>query len=81
MAKPKTRSNVPASIEHSPSELQNPVNSREIASLAYRLWEARGCPEGTPEVDWFHAEQLLREPRNQTNSQVSEPLLVRGSGA
>jgi hypothetical protein len=28
-----------------------------IALLAYALWQERGCPEGSPEVDWFRAEQ------------------------
>jgi hypothetical protein len=31
-----------------------------IASLAYELWQARGCPEGSPEEDWFHAAEQLR---------------------
>jgi len=31
-----------------------------IAALAYEFWHARGCPEGSPEVDWFRAEQELR---------------------
>jgi hypothetical protein len=32
----------------------------EIANLAYELWRARGCPEGSPEEDWFHAAEQLR---------------------
>ncbi len=32
----------------------------EIAALAYSLWQARGCPEGTPEEDWFNAERTLK---------------------
>ncbi|SRR5579864_268173 len=32
----------------------------DIAILAHALWEARGCPEGSPEEDWFHAAQQLR---------------------
>ena len=32
----------------------------DIAPLAYALWEARGCPQGSPEEDWFHAVQQLR---------------------
>ena len=32
----------------------------DIATLAYELWRARGCPEGSPEEDWFHAEERLR---------------------
>ncbi len=31
----------------------------EIARLAHRLWTERGCPEGSPEVDWLRAEQEL----------------------
>ena len=29
----------------------------EIARLAYTYWEARGRPLGSPEDDWFRAEQ------------------------
>lgn len=32
----------------------------EIAAVAYSRWQARGCPEGSPEEDWFHAAQELR---------------------
>ena len=31
----------------------------EIAVLAYRLWLERGCPEGSPEVDWYRVEREL----------------------
>jgi hypothetical protein len=29
----------------------------QIEKLAYRLWEERGRPLGSPEDDWFRAEQ------------------------
>ena len=32
----------------------------DIAVLAHKLWEARGCPDGSPEADWFQAAQELR---------------------
>jgi Protein of unknown function (DUF2934) len=32
----------------------------EICALAYSLWQARGCPEGTAEEDWFRAETQSR---------------------
>jgi Protein of unknown function (DUF2934) len=32
----------------------------EIANLAKELWKARGCPEGSPEQDWFNAVSQLR---------------------
>ncbi|PWU10082.1 MAG: hypothetical protein C5B51_04985 [Terriglobia bacterium] len=64
---------------------QDPIetpNLEQVASLAYHLWQARGCPVGSPDIDWFEAEQQLRSPAEVSgNQQISEPLLVRGSGA
>ena len=37
-----------------------PFGHEEIAALAHKLWQARGCPEGSPEEDWFHAAEQLR---------------------
>jgi hypothetical protein len=34
----------------------------EIEALAYRFWEERGHPLGSPEEDWFRAERHLRHP-------------------
>jgi hypothetical protein len=28
-----------------------------VAKLAYKFWEERGRPFGSPETDWFRAEQ------------------------
>jgi Protein of unknown function (DUF2934) len=38
-----------------------PYESRHefVEQLAYKLWEQRGCPLGSPEVDWFAAEQAV----------------------
>jgi hypothetical protein len=36
----------------------------QIALLAHQLWEQRGCPEGSPEEDWFRAEQELAARRD-----------------
>ena len=30
-----------------------------VAKLAYKLWEQRGRPLGSPDVDWFAAEQAV----------------------
>jgi hypothetical protein len=30
-----------------------------IQRRAYELWEERGCPEGSPDEDWFVAEREL----------------------
>jgi hypothetical protein len=32
----------------------------EIEALAFDLWQARGCPQDSPEVDWFQAVKQLR---------------------
>ena len=32
----------------------------EIAALAHALWQARGCPEGSPQEDWLRAAEQLR---------------------
>jgi hypothetical protein len=40
----------------------------ELAVLAYQLWVERGCPEGSPEEDWYRAvrERQLRSFVPQT---------------
>jgi hypothetical protein len=37
-----------------------PFGHAAIAALAYELWQARGCPEGSHEEDWFNAAHQLR---------------------
>jgi hypothetical protein len=32
----------------------------DIATLAYQLWTDRGSPIGSPEEDWFRAEEELK---------------------
>jgi hypothetical protein len=32
----------------------------DIAVLAYELWQARGCPHGSAQEDWFSAAEQLR---------------------
>ncbi len=40
--------------------LQNELEQHQTIQLAaYHLWQQRGCPFGTPEVDWFGAEEQL----------------------
>lgn len=34
--------------------------NRSVGELAYQLWQARGCPDGTAEQDWLDAERQLR---------------------
>jgi len=37
----------------------------DIAALAYELWQARGCLNGSPEEDWFHTAEELRSRTRQ----------------
>jgi hypothetical protein len=37
----------------------------QVARLAHALWESRGCPMGSPESDWYGAEQPIR-PKSPT---------------
>jgi Protein of unknown function (DUF2934) len=34
----------------------------EIVALAYALWQERGCPEGSPETDWFKCRARIARP-------------------
>ena len=40
-----------------------------IELRAYRLWEERGGPWGTPETDWFLAEQQLAASRDSAGQE------------
>jgi hypothetical protein len=46
------------SVSTSEATETKPVQE-QIAALAYSLWKERGCPEGSPDVDWFKAEAKL----------------------
>lgn len=46
----------------------------EIAQLAYRYWEARGRPLGSPEEDWFRAEQEVLMERLVWGRPLLHPL-------
>jgi hypothetical protein len=37
----------------------------ETATLAHTLWQARGCPEGSPDEDWFQASGMLQSHLRQ----------------
>jgi hypothetical protein len=41
-----------------------PVEHKRIARLAFFYWEARGHPDGSPEQDWFRAEEELRRRKS-----------------
>jgi len=37
-----------------------PFGHQEIEVLAYQIWQARGCPHGSAEQDWYQAAEQLR---------------------
>src|ERR1700684_3619225 len=46
---------------------------RSIVELAYRLWQARGCPDGSAEQDWLDAEKQLRAAQRPADSRAVGP--------
>jgi hypothetical protein len=50
--------------ENRAEEALNQSLNEQIAALAHALWNERGCPEGSPEEDWFKAEQEIRKQQN-----------------
>ncbi|MBZ5636621.1 MAG: DUF2934 domain-containing protein [Acidobacteriia bacterium] len=42
------------------ASIENYPTSEDISALAYSLWQARGCPDGMPDEDWFNAEKALK---------------------
>jgi hypothetical protein len=59
---PQKRADVP--VQSNPAEdTANRPLSEQIAALAHALWYERGCPEGSPEEDWFKADQEIRKQR------------------
>jgi hypothetical protein len=66
MSKPSVRTNFEVVSQEplpeefpSKSSTEESANSGDIAALAYRLWEERGCPDGDPEQDWYEAEHQV----------------------
>ena len=57
-------------------------DSYSIAALAYQLWHARGCPDGSPEIDWLRAEEELCSQSVKPESPSTKRLLLtRQAGA
>ena len=42
------------------TERAQDFSPKEIATRSYELWQERGCPTGSPDIDWFRAEEELR---------------------
>jgi Protein of unknown function (DUF2934) len=46
---------------------QPPDFHEQVANLAYVLWRERGCPDGSPDTDWFRAEEQLQHVNRATS--------------
>ena len=51
----------------------------QVERLAYWLWQQRGMPMGSPDADWFLAEELLKRQYRRFEISMHEiPLLAFG---
>jgi len=55
------------------------MRTPQIECLAYWLWQQRGMPAGSPEADWFLAEEILRRHYKRIELSIREmPLFACG---
>ena len=47
------------------------IDYSAISTRAYECWCERGCPEGSPEIDWHRAESEVRERRAGTRTSAA----------
>jgi len=52
--------NEPAESAVQTAGAETSCNEDGIAALAYKLWQERGCPNGSDQEDWFRAENELK---------------------
>ncbi len=60
ISKSDTPRHTPASPVSSGESAAARADNEEVARLAYCYWLERGCPEGSPEVDWYRAESTIK---------------------
>jgi len=47
-------------FKNASTSTSRPVSESDVAVCAYHLWERRGRPIGSPDVDWFEGERQLK---------------------
>jgi hypothetical protein len=52
---------------------QDNFDENAIREIAYALWERRGAPIGSPDVDWIEAERQLSEARLDLREDGQQP--------
>ena len=53
--------------------MSNSINEAAIRQKAYELWQARGCPEGTSDEDWYAAIEALQQAKEEGVQQTVTP--------
>lgn len=51
----------------------------EVELLAFKFWQERGAPIGTPEIDWFRAEAQMIPARGDVDPALSALAKTIGS--
>jgi hypothetical protein len=52
---------------------QDNFDGNAIREIAYALWERRGAPIGSPDVDWIEAERQLSEATLDLRADGQQP--------
>jgi len=74
------RKPAPAGAVNSPTDANaTRPDPTEIAARAFELWLGRGCPIGSPEVDWFPAEEQLGSIRTASTEAVRAMASANGT--
>ena len=55
------------------NEPRDDFDEDAIRNIAYALWERRGAPIGSPDVDWIEAEKQLHEGRLDLRADQQQP--------
>lgn len=57
------------------------THEKTISDLAYHLWRARGCPEGSADLDWAEAERQVRGTLSGSTDRAFEAPVTAASPA
>jgi len=81
MAKLRTRSagvgsdviDIPDEPEAIAGDDVSAIATDTVSRRAYELWLERGCPEGSPEQDWYQAESEVKGRAEHRAAKPFEP--------
>ena len=65
--KEEAAANNMAAEPESASAVSEP-DRESVATIAYQLWLARGCPHGSDQEDWFLAETILKNRAEEASA-------------